>query len=224
MNSTVLGTVQPAYLAWIPFFRRMQMSDVFVYLDDVEYSKNSFHNRNRIKGKNGAITLTVPVRYKGASKKYINEVMIADYEKWNKKHWKSIKMNYGQSPYFDELEPLLEKIYTGNWDTLGDLNIALIDLFKDYLGIATPCYRSSELNIEGQGNEKLVNMCRKLGAGKFVVKPGTEDYHPGEYFRNHGIEFEYFTYEDVQYLQLYGEYIRGLSILDYAMNCGSKSF
>ena len=82
--SFVLSCVQPTYLSWIPLFKRMAEGDIFVYLDDVEYSKNSFHNRNYIKGPQGKILLTVPVKYKGYSHKYISQIQIHDKINWQK--------------------------------------------------------------------------------------------------------------------------------------------
>lgn len=219
----ILGCVQPSYLAWIPFFKRIQMSDVFVYLDDVEFSKNSFHNRNRIKSANGPLILTVPVLHKGHSKEYICDIKINQNVNWAKIHWRTIEMNYRKAKYFGELAPLLQKIYSHDWEKLGDLNIALIELFKDYLGLRVLTYRSSELSIPAQSNERLVKMCQKLGATKFIVKPNTEDYHPKDFFKSHDISFAYFSYETQKYEQLYGEFIPDLSILDYAMNCGPNS-
>ena len=219
----ILGCVQPSYLAWIPFFKRMQMSDVFVYLDDVEFSKNSFHNRNRIKSANGSLLLTVPVLYKGHSKDYICDIKINPNVDWSRTHWRAIEMNYRKAKHYGELAPLLQKVYSQNWERLADLNIALIELFKDYLGLRIPTYRSSELAIPAESNEKLVKMCQKLGATRFIVKPDTEHYHPPSFFESHGISLEYFTYESQKYEQLYGEFIPDLSILDYAMNCGPAS-
>jgi len=224
MSSITLGSVQPSYLPWIPFFRRMQLSDVFVYLDDVEYSKNSFHNRNRIKGKNGNLLLTVPVRYKGCSKKHICQVEIANNEKWAKKHWKSIEINYSKSPFYNEIAPYLKDIYFTDWKKLGDLNISLITFFKTYLSIQTPCYKSSDLEIETEGNQKLVDMCKMFNADIFIVKPNTESYHPKKFFLEHDINFKYFLYKDEEYNQLHGSYVQNLSILDYVMNCGSDNF
>lgn len=132
-------------------------------------------------------------------------------------------MNYRKAEYFGELAPLLQKIYSEEWEKLGDLNVALIELFKDYLGLKIPTYRSSELSIPETGNEKLVKMCQKLGATRFIVKPNTEDYHPRSFFESHGISLEYFSYENEKYEQLYGEFIPDLSILDYVMNCGPSS-
>lgn len=224
MVSRVLGSVQPAYLAWIPFFQRMAESDVFVYLDDVKYSKNSFHNRNQIKTPQGPVHLTVPVRYTGHSDATIQDIGIDNTSDWTKKHWRTIAQSYSKAPFFPDLAPALEAVYGQTWTTLGPLNIALAELFREFLGIRTPCQASSALQVEGEANVKLVNLCRALGADGFIVKPGTEDYHPRAHFEPHGVGFRYFTPEPRIYPQLHGEFLKGLSILDYAMNCGPNSF
>ena len=216
----LLGSVQPTYLPWLPFFKRMSVSDVFVYLDDVEFSKNSPHNRNRIKTASGPLMLTVPVRYKGNSRAFLHEMPVASSDSWAAKHWRSIQQSYSKAKHFSELAPILRPLYEREWGSLGDLNIAFIEAFREFLGIETPCYRSSALAVEGQGNQKLVNLCRRLGADRFIVKPGTHGYHPAEEFLPHGIGFEYFDYSVPPYPQLYGEYVPFLSVLDYAMNCG----
>jgi len=224
-DDIIIGILQPSYLAWIPFFKRMIMSDIFIYLDDVEYSKNSFHNRNRIKTSNGSLTLTVPVLYKGNSSKTISEMPINNNNNWKSKHWRAIELNYTKSQYFSQIAPLLESnIYSKNWENLADLNIRIIELFKDFIGLSTKCFRSSKLNVTGSGNEKLVNICKHFNANKFIVKPGTENYHPKEIFLKNNISFEYFVFKPEQYKQLYGDFISGLSILDYAMNCGPSHF
>lgn len=220
----VLGSVQPSYLAWIPLFERIQSSDVFVHLDDVEYSKNSFHNRNAIKTVNGSLLLTVPVLYFGHSKTFINEIQI-DYQKpWQKKHWKSIELAYGKAPYFKDLAIPLKEILFTRWDALSNLNIVVIQLLAKYLGITTPMYTSSQFKIPEGGNDKLIQLCRYLTADHFLVKPNTEDYHPSEYFKKSDIGFRYFQSLQRVYPQLHGEFIPNLSGLDYAMNCGPNSF
>jgi hypothetical protein len=218
----VLGCVQPSYLAWIPFFERMKISSVFIYLDDVKYSKNSFHNRNRIMTPQGPLLLTVPVLYTGNSNTYISQIKIDYRHKWAKKHWRSIEQNYRKAIYFDQLSEGIKNILYFQWDTLADLNIELINYFKNYLGIKTPCHRSSQIPVEGKANEKLVNICRYFGADHFIVKQNTEDYHPEDYFNERGIEFTYFTTQKIRYAQLSDVFEDGLSILDYAMNCGPK--
>jgi hypothetical protein len=220
-----LGSIQPSYLSWIPFFQRMAISDVFVYLDDVEYSKNSFHNRNRIRSKSEDLLLTVPIQYSGNSKAFISEIKYVDSKlnKWKKKHWDSIVHCYSKSPFFNEFEIELREILFSEWDSLASFNIAIIELFKNYIGISTLCVRSSDYPTKLTNNEKLIELCQKLGANEFIVKPNTYDYHPKEIFQESQIEFVYFTPKKVNYNQFNGDFIPNLSILDFAANVGSNS-
>lgn len=221
MNLT-LSCVQPSYLAWIPLFKRMEYGDVFVYLDDVEYSKNSSHNRNNIKTTNGKTLLTVPIMYKGNSSKFINEIPINNDLPWAKKHLRTIELNYIKSPFYSEVkENILNDIYGNEWKTLGDLNISFIEKIRKYLKINCKTYRSSELEIHSTGNQKLVDLCKLFNANRFIVKPNTEHYHPKEFFKKEGIQFSYFEPKPINYFQQHGEFVPDLSALDYAMNCGS---
>ena len=208
-------------MAWIPLFKRIHSGDVFVYLDDVEYSKNSFHNRNYIKGSQGKLLLTVPVKYKGHGREYISEFPINNEINWAKKHWRSLEMNYRKAPYFTDLENIVYgQIYARTWEFLGDLSVVFIELIKNYLGISQKTYRSSELGVNSKGNQKLVDICKLLGADRFLVKPNTESYHPKAFFNGQGIGLVSFEAEPKPYPQQYGNFIPDLSILDYAMNCG----
>jgi hypothetical protein len=219
----ILGSVQPSYLAWLPLFCRMLASDVFVHLDDVEYSKNSFHNRNRLRGKYEHILLTVPVLYSGNSNALISEIEIDYRSNWNKKHLKTIQLNYAKAPYFTNLNEFLEYYYNTKWSNLADLNITFIEYLKDYLGIKTKTARSSNYNLKSKGNAKLIDLCKNENASHFIVKPGTEDYHPSNYFSNQGISFIYFNFKPFPYTQLHTPFIANLSILDFALNCGPNS-
>ena len=226
--SFTLGSVQPAYLAWVPFFQRMILSDIFIYLDDVEFSKNTSHNRNKIKSFNGPVTLTVPIIYSGNSKCNIKNMPIDNKRAWLKKHWKTIEMNYSKAPFFNDFGKILyEEVYSKEWSFLGQLNIHLLETIKNYLSISTICKASSTLKINLKNNSKLVEICNQLGANRFLVKPGTNDYHPKEFFEERGIALKYFEYTHFNYSQLYGDFTPGLSIIDLIMNCGpdeSKSY
>ena len=179
----VLSCVQPSYLAWIPLFKRILAGDVFVHLDDVEFSKNSFHNRNSIKGPQGSLLLTVPVKYKGHSRNFINEIPVDNSLNWQIKHWRSIEMNYRKAPNFKELGPIVkDRIFDQEWDNLADLNITFIEIIKEFLRIERKTFRSSEFGLKSTGNQKLVDLCKILGAEKFLVKPGAEGYHPSSFF------------------------------------------
>jgi hypothetical protein len=219
-----IGVVQPTYLPWLPFFERMAASDIFIYLDDVKYSKNSFHNRNAVKGPNGRLLLTVPVHYKGNSDALINEILTDDRTKWQDKHIKTVQQCYSKSPFYKHYNDEIISLYEQKGKRLIDFILPIIEFLKRELGIKTPCYLSSGINVPGNRNEKLVNLCKHFNGTHFIVKPGTEEYHPSEEFLPFGIKFYHLRYSSFQYPQLYGAFETMLSAIDYLFNRGPRNF
>jgi hypothetical protein len=216
----VIGIVQPTYLPWLPFFERMVHADVFIYLDDVKYSKNSFHNRNSVKGPKGKALLTVPVLYAGNSDALINEIKVDNTKDWRKTHWKSIQQWYAKAPFLNHYKSKLEELFYSKQEKLIDVVLPYIQFLKQELKIQTPCHLSSSLSAIGSRNEKLVNLCKHFGGTGFIVKPGTEDYHPPEEFSPHGIDLTPLRYTSFKYSQLHGDFESNLSALDFILNCG----
>jgi len=217
---TTVGCLQPAYIPWIPFFKRFLTCDYFVLLDDVDYSKHKFQNRTYIKFNNLKNLLTVPVHYK--MKVPINQIKIDNSKNWRKKHYQTIFQAYSKSDFFSDFQLDFEKIYLKEWDSLFQLNLEILNFFKNFFNIKKELYISSKLNVIGTGNEKLVNICKYFDAKYFVVKKNTEDYHPKEYFNNNGIDFKYHENSSIEYNQAGDNFISDLSILDYAANNGKK--
>ena len=152
----------------------------------------------------------------------INQIKIDNSKNWKKKHYQSIAQTYNKSKFFSNFRDDLEKIYKEEWFSLFDLNLELLNFFKSYFNITNKLYISSNLNVNGNGNEKLVNICKYFDAKYFVVKKNTEDYHPKEYFNKYGIDFKYFESSGIKYKQVGNSFIPDLSILDYAANKGDK--
>jgi hypothetical protein len=220
----IIGIVQPSYLPWLPFFERMARADIFIYLDDVKYSKNSFHNRNAIKGPQGRQMLTVPVLYSGHSSALISEIAMDLRTPWQEKHWRTLQQCYSKSRYFSDFKKELEPLYHRPVEKLIDFILPFIELIKRGLSIDTPCYRSSQIPVQGARNEKLVNLCRYFEGTHFIVKPGTEDYHPPTDFLPHGLELHYWKHRTFEYSQLYGAFQPMLSAFDFLFNCGPVDF
>ncbi len=216
----VAGVVQPSYLPWLPFFERACVADVFVLLDDVEYSKNSFLNRNAIKTPAGRQMLTAPVLYKGQSKEKINSIHLDNSREWRKKQWKSIEQNYRKSPYWATYNSELFDFVHAPHERLFDQCRPIIEFLMAQLDIGTPMLLSSEIAVPGTRNEKLINICRELNATHFIVKPGTDHYHPPQEFHDAGIALSYLTYSSLSYPQVNGPFEANLSTLDYLLNCG----
>ena len=104
---------QPQYLPWLPYFQKIEESDLFIFLDNVDFQKNGLQNRNQIKTANGAQWLTVPVKQSLGQK--IVETRIANSNLWRKKHWQTIRQNYGKAQAFSQYERQLEHFYTRDW-------------------------------------------------------------------------------------------------------------
>lgn len=214
----ILGCLQPTYLPWIPFFERIILSDIFVILDDVQFSKNSNHNRNYIKSNSKKLLLTVPII--SESNRMISDIKIDNKKNWKKKHWYSILQTYGKLNFFKQIKNELEFIYSKDWEFLSSLNIEIIKLFIKYLNIKSEIYISSEIDVKGTSNQKLINICKYFNVDKFIVKKNTEHYHPKKQFLDNNIEFKYFSNKMIEYNQQGNNFVPGLSIIDYISNCG----
>lgn len=218
----ILSCLQPTYLSWFNFYSRYILCDVFVILDDVEYSKNSFFNRNKISNGTEEILLTVPVLYKNNSHKNINEIKIDNTKNWKRKHWQSILQCYEKTYYFKHIKSHLEQIYSKKWSNLVDLNISLIKIFAEYLEINKKIYISSELNINDKSNQKLVNICKKFNADHFVVKKDTDSYHPEKFFLDNQIKLKKINYDEINDEIKESGFNPKLSILDFISNFDPK--
>lgn len=216
----IIGVVQPTYLPWMPFFERMAASDAFVLLDDVEYSKNSFFNRNSIKTAQGRQLLTVPVLYSGNSKTLIRDIRVNNAVKWRLKHWRAIEQAYSRAAFWPQYRDQLAALYARPCDRLMEIVLPLVHMMREAFGINTKFHLASDLAAEGGRNGKLTKICRMLDGTHFIVKPGTEDYHPRSEFEPDGIHLAYLSYSKFTYPQMHGAFEPMLSALDYLLNCG----
>jgi len=141
----IVSIHQPGYLPWLGFFKKIQSSDIFVFLDDVQFEKNGWHNRNKIKTSENWMWLTVPVNAKLGTN--LNQIRIDYSSKWIKKHKKSIELNYSKSEFFDKYWSNFENIYEKKYELLVDLNMAFIKKIMEFLDIKTKILFSSSLEI-----------------------------------------------------------------------------
>lgn len=220
----IVSIHQPEHLPWLGFFDKVRQSDVFVLLDNVQYEKNYFQNRNRIRTQSGWIWLTVPVLTKGKSNQLINDVNIVNTGNWQDKHWKSIFYAYNKAPYFDNHRPFLEEIYNKKkWDYLVDLNETIILYLIQKLGIQVNILRSSTLGVEGKSTDLLLNICMKLNATAYLSGISGKDYLEEEKFIKENIKVIYQEFHHPIYEQLYETFIPCMSVIDLLFNYGEKS-
>ncbi len=220
MNVVIM---QPFYLFLRKHFHQIQRADTYIFMDDTQFVKNGHHNRNRIKGLQGYIWLTVPIYHHFGQ--VINEVKIDNSKNWRKKHWGSILQCYSKAPYFKKYYEFFEDVYQRNWDMLVDLNIYLIENISKFLGINhTQFLRLSSINVQNDNpTQRLIDICKYLGAKRYIIGTRAKDYMEEWRWKDTGIILEYFEPKYPPYPQLYGDFLDNCAIIDLLFNCGPES-
>jgi hypothetical protein len=157
---------QPNYIPWLGYFHKIISADLFVSLDSVQYSKNSYQNRNRVKSQSGEMWLTVPVKTHEKFGQRTNQVAIDKARRWEQKHWRSLEQNYKAAPYFDLYADEINCIYKQPFDLLAELNETVIRWTLAKLGVNKKIARSSELGLHGNTG-LLPQICQAVGASTY---------------------------------------------------------
>ena len=220
MRVTIL---QPSYLPWLGFFEQMTRSDKFVLLDDVQYTRRDWRNRNRIRVRENWIWLTVPVQQKSRFSQSLLETRIDNSVSWRRKHLETLRQHYCKAPFFEKYFPRCQQVYEKDWTFLFDFCLETINLIKEEMGIETPLLRSSEMKPGGEKTERLVSICRELGATHYLSGESGSNYIAEEDFSSQGIALEYQNYEHPVYPQRYTGFVPHLSAIDLLFNCGEQS-
>ena len=178
---------QPGYMPNLGFFKKIQSCDIFVFLDDVQFSKDSFDNRNKIKTENGPIWLIVPVLSKNHFEKKVGTIKINNNLPWAKKHLMSIQFSYSKSKYFDYYYEFFKNVYNKKWIFLSDLNLHILKFFLKELKIEVPIVKLSDLKISGQKSDLVLNMCKHLKAKNYIFGGEGRNYADKEKFIESGV-------------------------------------
>jgi hypothetical protein len=222
----IVTIMQPAYLPWLGYFHRIALSDLFIVLDHVQIDRNSktgFAHRNKLRTKEGWAWLTVPLKTKGKhGQLYLNELEIADQD-FRAKHWGTIRHNYSKAPFFAEHAAALESIYAQPWERLVPLACELMKYQLEALGITTPLRFSSEMAVEGNKDELIVNLCRAAGASAYISGPFGREYLKPEAFAEAGIRLVFHDYVHPTYPQAQGGFEPYMAALDLLLNAGPQS-
>ncbi len=213
---------QPHYLPWLGYLAKWAAADCFVFLDTVQYEKNGWQNRNRIKTRDGARWLTVPVHASlGAP---IREVRVDAAQPWRARHLRTIEHAYTAAPYLARHHADLERFYAGEWSRLDELAVASATWLAGAAGIRVPARLASELDASAHHpTDRLVALCRAVGADTYLAGRDGARYMDPERFRAAGIRVLYQAYAHPVYAQLHGEFVPSLSALDLLLMHGDES-
>jgi hypothetical protein len=212
--------LQPSYIPWRGYFDLIHRADVFVFYDDVQYDKEGWRNRNRIKTPQGTKWLTIPVPQRGvvSGKIPINAVTAVD-DLWARKHVEALRRSYAEAPYFDD--QLLEHLYADPPSLLADFTIATTIELATRLGIRdTRFLRSSALHARGRKTDRVIEVLREVGATHYLSGPSARDYVEPHKFADSGIALEWITYDYPDYPQLYPPFDPFVTVLDLLFMTG----
>jgi hypothetical protein len=216
--------MQPTFLPWCGYFALMDSVDLFVFLDDVQFDKRSWQQRNRIKTPNGPLWLTVPVLTKGRREQSIAEAEIQPDAKYPESLWRTIEMNFAKAPFAGRYLPALQAVFAAHAAHLCELNIAIIRWMAGEFGITTPTVRASATPVSSTKADRLVALCRAHGVTDYLSPPGSKSYlETSDAFDRAGISLDYFIYEHPEYAQLHGAFEPYMSALDLLLNEGPRA-
>jgi hypothetical protein len=216
--------VQSSYIPWKGYFDLIRSVDEFVLLDDAQFTKRDWRNRNKIKTPDGPLWLSIPVVTKGRYTQAINETEIAD--PWVEKHWSALQSNYAKAPHFGDMAPRIRALYDA---AIGETSLSRVNhLFLvgicEILGITTRIRWSTDCGSHGAKTDRLIAICDFLGAAHYLSGPSAANYLEVEKFTARGMTVAYADYSGYpEYPQLHPPFDHAVSILDLLFMVGKDA-
>jgi len=219
VQDKIIAIHQPNYIPWLGYFYKIYQSDIFVFLDDVQYSNKGMHDFHYIKTPQGRFRMKIPVKVSFGD--VILDVKLNNLLKWRENQLQQLESNYKKAPYFKEVFLDIQTIFSQKDEFLSTLNIRLIELIAAKFGIKTAFVKSSDLSIDDtEKNNRIFSICKELNASAYYSGTGAAVYQNVDEFKANGIELHYSTFKPFKYPQFWGEFESNISILDYLMHCG----
>lgn len=219
----IVSIHQPQYLPWIGYLDKIDLADKFILLDTVQFKKGEWQNRNRFKTAQGPQWVTVPVLHDFGQ--LLKDVVIDPKQhSWPHKHQQALKTHYGGTAHFEWVAEHLDPIWEQSWERLALLNRATVTAFLEMMGIDTLVVAASELEPTSEHpDERLISLCRQLGADIYLAGMGGPGYMKMEYWEEAGIEVIVHDFQHPVYDQPFGEFESAMSAVDLFCNCGPES-
>jgi len=226
----VVSGHQPVYLPWLGLIHKAKLSDVFIYMDDVQYLSEDWNNRNRIKTAQGQpLWLTVPVDLKNSVTKTLKDILIAtenvpEKKQWQNKHFLSLQSSYARAPFYKEYLPFFQWLYLEQkWEKLSDLNLAILKQIFDWFKISTELIIASEMNFQGIKSDLVLEHGLKFAADIVLTGMHGKDYIQVDQFREKGIRVIFQEYKHPTYEQRFGPFVSHLSFVDLLFQYGPEA-
>jgi hypothetical protein len=213
--------MQPTFIPWAGYFNLIAQSSVFIFLDNVQLSKQSWQVRNNILLHGRQCWLTLPTRRLTLSQK-IMDVELHNKSSWKRKQLTTLEHSYSKKPHGKAVLRLMKHIFSKPLTNLADQNILIIKSFSKKLGLSPKFVRASEISIDGQRSEKLLQMCSYFNCKTYISPQGAKKYIDEDgVFENSPIKLVYQDYYPTPYDQgNSGSFVSHLSIVDVVANIG----
>ena len=212
---------QPQFLPWLGYLDKIDQADAFMMLDTVQFKKNEWQNRNRIRTAKGWQWLTVPVLQHFGQR--IDEVLINPTAAWKAQHLRALDMHYARAPYRNRYLAQLRELYAAPWNKLSDLNEATVQWLLEAYGITTPVHRAADYAARDEPTDRLIDLCRAVGATQYLAGPGAEHYMDTPRFESSSVRLNLQVFHHPIYRQVYEPFEPNLSALDLLLMQGPEA-
>lgn len=213
---------QPEHMPWVGYFHKMAQADIYVLLDNVQFKKNNWQNRNRIVDRQGNVQwLSVPVQLSDHFNSTIRETRLDASPVWRRKYLGRIHDAYCRHPFYAQYVDRIREIVMADRELICDLNYDLITFFRQILGLSNRLVWASELGVDGKSSELLLNICTSLNADTYIAGPDGRTYMDMDLFEQAGVAVEFHAFTPPIYPAAH--YHPALSTLDLVMNAGPDS-
>ena len=209
---------QPDFAPWINFFYRINFSDIYVVLDNVQFNRRGWFNRDYIKIASGKEIITIPVIKKDRLNTLVNQIEISYEHRWIDKLLKSLELNYKKSINFESSFVFFENLFKEREKYLINLNLKIIYFVLKNLYIRKKIIFSSDLKLNQQKADKILEICKQLKASEYITGEGSKEYLDYNKFHKQNIKIRDNLFFKKKYKQQHGEFIPNLSIIDFLFN------
>jgi hypothetical protein len=209
---------QPDFIPYLGFFHRLLHADLYIVLDDVQFLRRGWHHRDKIKTPQGDKWFTLGLQ-KSPQDEKINNILL-NHENWKQEHLNLLIQNYKKAPYYNQIFPYIELLYSNKFDKMIDFNMLSITMLMKLFNISIEMEYSSKYNLQTKSNELLADLLKKVKATNYLSGIGAKDYFDSKPFDNANIEVIWQDFKHPVYPQLHGEFIPYLSSIDLLFNCG----